>query len=326
MKFRTPELIVVTEGGARLRVPTYASSSPPGCRRCDLPLRVPVCTPSDQPPARIRRQVGAAVKGAAGIRTGAPRRRVLHSGLVTSDPHIPTPPLPPIPKHVSLPGSAQISWSSVYIAWLCSAVFYHLPSLDTLGIDLRADLSILLTTFLLSLAVLGAAAAAHAAALALAWVRPWLAHPSAASVITLHAANLALACSTYHNFCETEAGGGAESASGTGPRAALLHLFRPTGVQRSPWRKAVCERWLAPVPVAAFPAFSSWVIYSDEAREGAPAAATGLVLDREGGTISPIFSLWLTLVAMLGATCLSDYAAASDMHAAASLARRKGER
>lgn len=173
--------------------------------------------------------------------------------------------------------------------------------------------------------MLGAAAAAHAAALALAWVRPWLAHPSAASVVALHAANLALACSTYHNFCEAGAEAGGEAPPGTGPRATLLHLFRPTGVQRSPWRKAVCERWLAPVPVAAFPAFSSWVIYSEEAREGLPPGAPGLVLDREGGTISPIFSLWLTLVAMLGATCLSDYAAASAMHAAASLARRKGE-
>ncbi|KFM24479.1 hypothetical protein F751_3197 [Auxenochlorella protothecoides] len=131
---------------------------------------------------------------------------------------------PQINLRLGSAAGAQISWSSLYILWLCSAVFYHLPSLDSLGIDLRADLSILLTTFLLSLAVLGAAAAAHAAALALAWVRPWLAHPSAASV---------------------------------------------------------------------------------------------------GGTISPIFSLWLTLVAMLGATCLSDYAAASAMHAAASLARRK---
>ncbi|KAL6778167.1 hypothetical protein ACKKBG_A17180 [Auxenochlorella protothecoides x Auxenochlorella symbiontica] len=230
---------------------------------------------------------------------------------------------PQINLRLGSAAGAQISWSSLYILWLCSAVFYHLPSLDSLGIDLRADLSILLTTFLLSLAVLGAAAAAHAAALALAWVRPWLAHPSAASVVALHAANLALACSTYHNFCEAGAEAGGEAPPGTGPRATLLHLFRPTGVQRSPWRKAVCERWLAPVPVAAFPAFSSWVIYSEEAREGLPPGAPGLVLDREGGTISPIFSLWLTLVAMLGATCLSDYAAASAMHAAASLARRK---
>jgi len=39
----------------------------------------------------------------------------------------------------------------VYIGWLCSAVFLHLPSFQALGIDVRTDLSMLLTIFLLSL-------------------------------------------------------------------------------------------------------------------------------------------------------------------------------
>ncbi len=36
----------------------------------------------------------------------------------------------------------------MYIAWLCSAVFLHLPSMGKLGLDIKADISILLTTFL----------------------------------------------------------------------------------------------------------------------------------------------------------------------------------
>jgi hypothetical protein len=50
-------------------------------------------------------------------------------------------------------GSAEqgyINFYSVYIAWLCSAVFLHLPSVGRLGVDFKADLSILLTTFLVS--------------------------------------------------------------------------------------------------------------------------------------------------------------------------------
>ena len=50
-------------------------------------------------------------------------------------------------------GSAEqgyINFYSVYIAWLCSAVFLHLPSVGELGVDFKADLSILLTTFLVS--------------------------------------------------------------------------------------------------------------------------------------------------------------------------------
>ena len=54
--------------------------------------------------------------------------------------------------------SGYINWSTAYILWLLSAVFYHLPSLQSLGIDARADLSLLLTTFLLTLGVLGVGA------------------------------------------------------------------------------------------------------------------------------------------------------------------------
>ena len=43
-----------------------------------------------------------------------------------------------------------INFYSVYIGWLCSAVFLHLPSFAALGIDVKADVSILLTTFLVS--------------------------------------------------------------------------------------------------------------------------------------------------------------------------------
>ncbi len=46
-----------------------------------------------------------------------------------------------------------INFYAVYIGWLCSAVFLHLPSFQALGIDVRTDLSVLLTIFLLSLLV-----------------------------------------------------------------------------------------------------------------------------------------------------------------------------
>jgi len=44
--------------------------------------------------------------------------------------------------------AGYINFYSVYIAWLCSAVFLHLPSMGKLGLDIKADISILLTTFL----------------------------------------------------------------------------------------------------------------------------------------------------------------------------------
>ena len=49
--------------------------------------------------------------------------------------------------------SGYINFTSVYIAWLCGAIFLHLPSFASLGIDFKTDLSLLLTVFLFSLLV-----------------------------------------------------------------------------------------------------------------------------------------------------------------------------
>lgn len=43
-----------------------------------------------------------------------------------------------------------INFYSLYIGWLCGAVFLHLPSFKALGFDVRTDVSMLLTIFLLS--------------------------------------------------------------------------------------------------------------------------------------------------------------------------------
>jgi hypothetical protein len=51
------------------------------------------------------------------------------------------------------PCSGYINFTSVYIAWLCGAIFLHLPSFASLGIDFKTDLSLLLTVFLFSLLV-----------------------------------------------------------------------------------------------------------------------------------------------------------------------------
>ena len=49
--------------------------------------------------------------------------------------------------------SGYINFTSVYIAWLSIAIFLHLPSFESLGIDFKTDLSLLFTVFLLSILV-----------------------------------------------------------------------------------------------------------------------------------------------------------------------------
>ena len=49
-----------------------------------------------------------------------------------------------------------LNYYSVYLFWLGSAVFIHLPSFQSMGIDVKADISMMLTIFLLSLLVCNA--------------------------------------------------------------------------------------------------------------------------------------------------------------------------
>lgn len=49
--------------------------------------------------------------------------------------------------------SGYVNPYSVYICWLCGTVFLHLPSLESMGFDVKADVSVLLTTFLMSMVV-----------------------------------------------------------------------------------------------------------------------------------------------------------------------------
>lgn len=40
-----------------------------------------------------------------------------------------------------------INMYAVYIIWLVSAVFHHLPTLDELGMNVKADISIIISVF-----------------------------------------------------------------------------------------------------------------------------------------------------------------------------------
>lgn len=217
---------------------------------------------------------------------------------------------PLIRRRLGSAASGYINWSTVYIAWLCGAVFYHLPPLESMGFDVRADLSVLLTTFLLSLTTLGALTLVHGAAVALRALRPRLLAPTGGRsvwvAVLLNSANLAVACSSYYSFC-----GNAAAAKGQ-------HLGR------ADLKTAVCGRWLAPLPAPEHPAFAGWVLYGEAvgAAGNATAAASGKGAGGEEGAaaapgaISPVLTMWLTLAAMFVANCGADYAAAAALSAA----------
>lgn len=204
---------------------------------------------------------------------------------------------PLIRQRLGSASQAYINWSTIYILWLCSAVFYHTPSLGTLGIDVKADISLLLTIFLISCLVLGALHVAYNTGVTFNVVKPLLQDPSSrlresVALVVLNALNLAMACSSFYALCGNAASVDAEGTSVDGVRTAI------------------CTGWLRPVPAMRHSAFQAWVIYGEET-----ATSGGDVTEN---TISPIFTMWLTLFAIFVANCVADYASFAAITSAVS--------
>jgi hypothetical protein len=144
------------------------------------------------------------------------------------------------------------------------------------------------------------------------------------SLLLLNSAMLSTACSTYFSFCgngltvAAEPGGGAPA-----PGASLSGSYLRSGI---------CAKWLHPVPTAQYPTFSSWMIYGEGAgaqggggggngTQGSyilidlPLDGLGIIPVPAGGVISPVFTLWLTLLFLLVANALADHAAAEEVAA-----------
>ncbi|KAL3147784.1 hypothetical protein ABBQ32_002515 [Trebouxia sp. C0010 RCD-2024] len=229
---------------------------------------------------------------------------------------------PLIRRRLGSASEGYINYYSVYLFWLGSAVFVHLPSFQSMGIDVKADISMLLTVFLLSLLILGALHAIHAVAVFFKLMSPALYSPGAGrkgmyTLVILNSLNLAVACSTYYSFCGN---------------AGLKQKDGSAGE----FRAAMCNKWLHPVAIRDHPAFASWVLYGEGAGLGTtqtkgpqilnidiPFDGLGLISIPASETISPVFTMWITLVAMYTVHCWADYQAAVDMRARSASSLRR---
>jgi hypothetical protein len=250
---------------------------------------------------------------------------------------------PLIRRRLGSASGGYINWSSIYVLWLCAAVFYHFPSLESMGVDVKADISMLLLCFLLSAIVIGALSALHSAAVALRVLSPRLLRRAggarrAFTTAFLNSFSLAAACSTYYAFCGNAVTGGADGADSL--------------------RAEICGKWLHPLAALRHPAFSRWVIYGEPAVNdtvhgyeftavqtckglhsndinttslspscsAVGASATSLLPTVAAQAISPVFTAWLTLFAMLVANWVADYAAAGEFSAAYSSEAKRAEK
>ncbi|KAL4423131.1 hypothetical protein ABPG77_004814 [Micractinium sp. CCAP 211/92] len=260
---------------------------------------------------------------------------------------------PLIRRRLGSVSSGYINYSTIYICWLLMAVFYHLPSLESMGINIKADISMWLACFLGSLCTLGMLHALYGMLVTLRLLDPKLYSPMAGprevwSIVVMNSFNLAVVCSTYYSFC-------GNASPGPGLASLVVAPGRNTSQPNLDWKDAVCHKWLHPVSASSHSAFTRWVIYgeaaSNETQAGAAAADAGnrlwrspaaaanasdstlqidFPLDGKGllpipatDLVSPIFTMWLTLLLMYAANCLADYSAAATLNAAYTADLRK---
>jgi hypothetical protein len=245
-------------------------------------------------------------------------------------------------------GSASernINWSSIYAVWLCAAVFYHSPSFASLGLDIKADVSMLIAVFLGSLLVLSILNALYGLGVLFRILSPRLLDQNsgprdAFTTVILNSVNLAIACSLYYSLCGNAPSDGEFAAAAAGAAAGISPYTNSTN--RDIVRNSVCGKWLHPLSAVQHPLFSAWVIYGEAVGDdltNTPASGGGkssrywassnaaVVQDNRSTerAISPVFTTWLTIFAMLVVNSVADYLGGATISSAYSTEARKSK-
>eukprot|EP00873_Tetraselmis_striata_P039964 jgi/Tetstr1/460228/TSEL_005543.t1 len=204
---------------------------------------------------------------------------------------------PYIRHNIGSAASGRINFYSIYLAWLLSAWVYHLPGIAALGIDVKADVSLMLLVFFASILTLALLNAAYNLAVSFKLINRRLfnfrsSQADRINIVLVNSMSLAVSCSTYYSFC----GNTAESVH--------THI------------ESICLS-LRPVKSSEFPTLSEWVFYGESNNDSVsavPTAAGELPAVAEK-IISPVFTLWLTMVALYTANCLADHWACCSINA-----------
>lgn len=189
------------------------------------------------------------------------------------------------------------NFSRWYIGWILVAAVYHLPSFQSMGVDMRMNLSLFLTIYISSIVFL---CVFHIIFLGL-WYLGLVSRVAGKRpeiwTILQNCAVLSVACCVFYSHC--------------GNRAMLRE--KPLDRRNSNWfsfwnkeerntwlakflrmnelKDQVCSSWFAPVGSASdYPLLSKWVIYGEIACNGSCPGSSD--------EISPIYSLWATFIGL----------------------------
>ncbi|XP_059637902.1 uncharacterized protein LOC132279866 [Cornus florida] len=189
------------------------------------------------------------------------------------------------------------NFSRWYIAWILVAALYHLPSFQSMGVDMRMNLSLFLTIFVSSVLFL---LVFHVIFIGL-WYIGLVARVAgkrpAILTILQNCAVLSIACCVFYSHCGNRAilrekpferrNSGWFSFWNKQERNTWLAKF----LRMHELKDQVCSSWFAPVGSASdYPLLSKWVIYGELACSGSCPGSSD--------EISPIYSLWATFIGL----------------------------
>ncbi|KAM0948670.1 putative calcineurin-like phosphoesterase domain, ApaH type, metallo-dependent phosphatase [Dioscorea sansibarensis] len=190
------------------------------------------------------------------------------------------------------------NFSRWYVAWIFIAALYHLPSFQSMGVDMRMNLSLFLTIYVSSVLFLFAF---HIVFLGLWYVgivaRVAGRRPAILTIIQ-NCTVISIACCVFYSHCGNRAILREKSFD---RRNSGWFSFSPFKKQdRNAWiskflrmhelKDQICSSWFAPVGSASdYPFLSKWVIYGELACAGSCGPSD---------EISPIYSLWATFIGL----------------------------
>ncbi|RRT74639.1 hypothetical protein B296_00024073 [Ensete ventricosum] len=190
------------------------------------------------------------------------------------------------------------NFSRWYVVWTFVAALYHLPSFQSMGVDLRMNLSLFLTIYVSSVLFL---TAFHIIFLGL-WYVGLVAHVAGKKpgffTIIQNCAVISIACCVFYSHCGNRA---IQRDKYLDQRNSLYSMLFMKSEDGNSWlsnflhmyelKDQICSSWFAPVGSASdYPLLSKWVIYGELVCSGSCAGPSD--------EISPLYSLWATFIGL----------------------------
>ncbi|MQL98546.1 hypothetical protein Taro_031257 [Colocasia esculenta] len=191
------------------------------------------------------------------------------------------------------------NFSRWYVAWIFIAALYHLPSFQSMGVDMRMNLSLFLTIYISSVIFL---LVFHILFLGL-WYIGLVARVAGKrpKILTIlqNCAVISVACCVFYSHCGNR--GIVRNKSFDRRNSGWFSFPFLKKEDISPWiskflrmhelKDQICSSWFAPVGSASdYPFLSKWVIYGELVCSGSCSGPSD--------EISPIYSLWATFIGL----------------------------